>query len=89
MVSADGSVLFSLVLNEYAEYISLDKGIVILKHEMKLVESFTKEKWLQISLMFSLANVNVLTFSQKVNWNLHGKLNFVLYSILSKPEKYR
>lgn len=48
-------MLVSLYLNEYAKYISLDKGIVILKHEMKIVESFPKKKWSQLkSSMFSL-----------------------------------
>lgn len=65
VVSADSLVLFSLYLNEYAKYISLDKGIVILKHEMKIVESFPKKKWSQLkSSMFSL----VVT-TQKENGN--------------------
>ena len=55
VVSVDSLVLFRSLLNEYVECISLDKGIVILMHEMKIVESFLKKKWLQLSLMFSLA----------------------------------
>ena len=53
VVSADSLVLFRSLLNECIKCISLDKGMVILKHE--IVESFPKKKWLQLSLMFSLA----------------------------------
>ena len=66
--------MFSLFLNKCATCISLDKGIVKLKHKLKILESYPKKKWLRLK-MFSL----VVT-TQKEDWNLHGKLKFVRYS---------
>ena len=65
--------MFSLFLNECAKCISLDKGIVKLKHKLQIVESYSK-KWLQLK-MFSLAVI-----TQEDDWNLQCKLKFVLYS---------